>query len=159
MDDPVVWGGIWLAAAATLGIGEMLAAGTFWLAPFAIAAVPAAIVSFIGLPIAVGWIVFLVGSVLAFLGIRPLAKRLDIDVPPIPGIGANRLIGQEATVTEGIPAGAEQTGMIKAGGETWTALSATELGLPVGTAVQIVQVRGTKVMVTPAVEAGLDRYT
>lgn len=158
MDDPVVWGGIWLAAAATLGVGEMLTAGSFWLVPFAVAAIPAAIISFLGAPIAVGWLVFLLGSVAAFLAMRPLAKRLDIDVPNIPGIGANRLVGHDAVITEDIPWGAEVHGMVRAGGEIWNALSVGDMGIPAGTEVRIVEVRGTRVVVEPVPAPGLDRF-
>lgn len=159
MDDPVVWGGIWLAVAAGLGVSEMASAGSFWLAPFAVAALPAAIVSFIGAPVAVGWLVFLAGSVLSFLAMRPLAKRLDLDVPHIPGIGANRLVGHEAVTVEEIPFGTETHGMVKAGGETWNAVSADDMAIPVGTAVRIVEVRGTRVVVEPSPDSDLHRFT
>jgi len=159
MDDPVVWGGIWLAVAAVFGVSEMASAGTFWLAPFAVAALPASIVSFIGAPIAVGWLVFLFGSVLAFLAMRPLAKRLDLDVPAVPGIGANRLVGHEAVTVEGIPFGTETHGMVRAGGETWNAITADELAIPAGTAVRIIEVRGTRVVVEPAPDSDLHRFT
>ena len=35
MDSPAVWAFIWLAVAATFGVGEILVAGTFFLLPFA----------------------------------------------------------------------------------------------------------------------------
>jgi len=159
MDDPVVWGGIWLAVAAVLGVSEMASSGTFWLAPFAVAALPASIVSFVGAPVAVGWLVFLACSVVSFLAMRPLAKRLDLDVPHIPGIGANRLVGHEAVTVEEIPFGSETHGMIKAGGETWNAVSANDMAIPVGTAVRIVEVRGTRVVVEPAPDSDLHRFT
>jgi len=159
MDDPVVWGGIWLAVAAALGVGEMATAGSFWLAPFAVAALPAAIISFLGAPIAVGWLIFLVGSVGAFLAMRPLAKRLDVDVPPTPGIGANRLVGHQALTVEEIPFGSETHGMVRAGGETWNAVSANDMTIPVGTSVRIIEVRGTRVVVEPAPDSDLHRFT
>ncbi len=159
MDDPVVWGGIWLATAAALGVSEMASAGSFWLAPFAVAALPAAIISFLGAPIAVGWLIFLAGSVLAFLAMRPLAKRLDVDVPHIPGIGANRLVGHEAVIVEDIPFGAETHGMVRAGGETWNAMTDNDMAIPVGTTVRIVEVRGTRVVVEPAPSSDLHRFT
>ncbi len=158
MDEPAVWGGIWLAAAAVLGVGEMLTAGTFWLMPFAVAAVPAAIVSFVGAPVAVGWLVFLAVSVAAFLGLRPLAARLDIDVPTIPGIGSNRLIGHEAVVTVAIPAGSDGTGRVRIGGEIWNAMSRDDIALPEGTDVEVVEVRGTRVVVHPTPDSELGRY-
>ncbi len=158
MDDPVVWGGIWLAVAATLGISEMTSGNSFWLAPFAVAALPASIVSFIGAPVAVGWLLFLVGSVASFLAMRPLAKRLDLDVPHIPGIGANRLVGYEAVTLEEIPYGSDTHGMIKAGGETWNAVTDQDIAIPVGTPVLIIEVRGTRVVVEPAPDSELHRF-
>ncbi len=159
MDDPVVWGGIWLAVAAALGVSEMASGSSFWLAPFAVAALPASIVSFIGAPVAVGWLVFLIGSVGCFLAMRPLVKRLDLDVPHIPGIGANRLVGHEAVTIEEIPYGTDTQGVIKAGGETWNAVTDHDIAIPVGTAVRIIEVRGTRVVVEPAPDSELHRFT
>lgn len=159
MDDPVVWGGIWLAVAAVLGVSEMASGSSFWLAPFAVAAIPASIVSFMGLPIAVGWVVFLVGTILAFLAMRPLAQRLDIDVPHIPGIGANRLVGHEALTVEEIPYGTDAQGKVKAGGETWNAVTDFDIAIPTGTPVFITEVRGTRVVVVPAPDSELHRFT
>ena len=159
MDDPVVWGGIWLAVAAALGVSEMMSGSSFWLAPFAVAALPAAIVSFIGAPVAVGWLFFLVGSVACFLAMRPLANRLDLDVPHIPGIGANRLVGHEAVTIEEIPYGTDTQGAIKAGGETWNAVTDQDIAIPAGTAVRIIEVRGTRVVVEPAPDTALHRFT
>lgn len=158
MDDPVVWGGIWLAVAAVLGVSEMASGSSFWLAPFAVAALPASIVSFIGAPVPVGWLIFLVGSVIAFLAMRPLAKRLDVDVPHIPGIGANRLVGHEAVTIETIPYGADTHGMIRAGGETWNAVTDHDIEIPVGSPVRITSVRGTRVVVEPAPDSDLSRF-
>ena len=159
MEDPVVWGGIWLAVAAVLGVAEMSSGSTFWLAPFAVAALPASIVSFIGAPIAVGWLLFLVGSVACFLAMRPLAKRLDLDVPHTPGIGANRLVGSEAVTVEEIPYGTDTQGAIKAGGETWNAVTDHDIAIPAGAAVRIIEVRGTRVVVEPAPDSELHRFT
>lgn len=159
MDDPVVWGGIWLAVAAVLGVAEMASGSSFWLAPFAVAALPASIVSFLGAPIAVGWLLFLIGSIACFLAMRPLAKRLDLDVPHIPGIGANRLVGHEAVTVEEIPYGTDTQGSIKAGGETWNAVTDQDIAIPAGTAVRIIEVRGTRVVVEPAPDSELHRFT
>lgn len=158
MDDPLVWAGIWLAAAVTLGIGEMALAGSFFLIPFALGAAAAGLVSLFGAPLAISWAVFVVGSIGAFVGLKPYARRLDLDLPEKVGVGANRLIGHEGIVTNSIPAGPSGTGDIKAGGEEWKAESANEMGLPQGTEIRIVEVRGTRVIVEPAPAAGLDRF-
>lgn len=159
MDDPAVWGGIWLAVAAVLGVSEMASGSSFWLAPFAVAAIPASVVSFLGAPVPVGFLLFLIGSVACFLAMRPLANRLDVEVPHIPGIGANRLVGHEAVTVEEIPYGTDTQGMIKAGGETWNAVTDHDIAIPVGTSVRITEVRGTRVVVEPAADSELHRFT
>ena len=159
MDDPVVWGGIWLAVAAVLGVSEMASGSTFWLAPCAVAALPASIASFIGAPVALGWLLFLIGSIVCFLAMRPLAKQLDEDLPHVPGIGANRLVGHEAVTIEEIPYGPDTQGMVKAGGETWNAVTDHDIAIPADTAVRIVEVRGTRVVVEPAPDSELHRFT
>ena len=159
MDDPVVWGGIWLAVAAVLGISEMASGSSFWLAPFAIAALPASIVSFLGAPIELGWLLFFIGSIVTFLAMRPLAKRLDVDVPHIPGIGANRLVGHEAVTIETIPFGTDTHGMIRAGGEIWNAITDDNIEIPAGSPVRITSIRGTRVVVEPAPDSDLSRFT
>ena len=74
MDDWVLW----LIAAVAFGVGEALTLG-FVLGPFALGALVAAIVSGLGGGLLVAGIVFLVVSAAAFLGRRPIARRLIPD--------------------------------------------------------------------------------
>lgn len=144
-DDPNTWRWIWLVAMATFGIGEMAAAGSFFLAPFALGAGVAAVLAFLGVPVGVEWVVFIGVSTLSFLALRPLARRLDRhDVAA--GIGANRLVGQIAEVMATIEGG-QAPGMVLLGGEQWRAESDDGRRIDVGTRVAIAEVRGTRVVV------------
>ena len=145
-----------MAVAATFGIGEIVVAGTFFLAPFAVGALAAAIVSFLTAPVWVSWLVFLIVALLAFFALKPLARKLDMDLPNPAGIGANRLVGLDGTVKTAIPVGATGTGEVKIGGESWLAEGREGMGLPEGTHVRVIEVRGTRVIVEPASAAGLD---
>jgi membrane protein implicated in regulation of membrane protease activity len=149
MEEPGTWGFIWLVAAAVLGVGEIFMAGTFFLLPFAAGALVAAIASFAGAPLFVSWGLFIVTSVVAFLGLKPLARRLDIEHPNPIGTGANRLIGDVGVVALDIPAGPSGTGMVKIGGEEWRAEGRDGMGVQQGSQVRIVAVEGTRVIVEP----------
>ncbi len=149
MDDPVVWAGIYVAAAAAFGLGEISMAGTFFLLPFAIGALVAAVVSLLGAPLLVSFPIFLAASFGVFLGFRPLARRLDADLPDVAGIGANRLVGATGTVMEAIPATGGEAGMVRVEAEEWKAATHTGIGLPAGAMVRVIEVRGTRLVVEP----------
>lgn len=151
MDSPALWAGIWLAAAATFVVGEILIAGSFFMAPLGVGAFLAGLASLFGAPLWMSWGIFVVGSVAAFLALRPLAARLDIDTPDIPGIGANRLIGMSGVVVSDVHVGVGSHGSVKVEGETWRAEGRDGMGIPAGTSVRIVEVKGTRVVVEPSV--------
>ena len=149
MEDPTTWAVIWLLATAAFALGELAAPGSFFLAPFAIGALAASIAGFFGAPVLFTWFIFLVVSVIAFLGLRPLATRLDHDVPLRQGVGAHRLVGATATVLEARPLGAGTTGLIRTGGEEWRADSVNNTSFGTGEQVRVLEVRGTRLIVEP----------
>lgn len=148
MEEPGTWAFIWLVAAAVFGVGEIFMAGSFFLLPFAAGALVACIASFAGAPVLVSWSLFIITSILAFLGFKPLAKKLDVDHPNPIGTGANRLVGSLGVVASDIPAGSG-AGMVKIGGEEWRAEGRDGMGLQLGSQVRIVAVEGTRVIVEP----------
>ncbi len=150
MDDPVLWGGIWLAVAVLFAGGEIASPGSFFLAPFAVGATVAGIAGFLGVPVVLTFILFLVASVISFIAMRPLARKLDLDYPNPTGIGANRLIDHTGTVSVDIPAGGSGTGMVKLGGEEWRAQGRDGMGVTAGTNIRVVDVEGTRVVVEPS---------
>lgn len=147
MNDPEVWRWIWLVAIGVFGAGEALIAGSFFLLPFAAGAVVATVVAFAGAGVAAQWVAFVVVSLVGSLLLIPLRRRLD-RVEPQDGIGARRLIGQDAVVLLELPAGPGAVGEVRIGRETWRAESREQTPMPVGITVRVVDVRGTAVVVT-----------
>jgi membrane protein implicated in regulation of membrane protease activity len=138
---------IWLVAACLLGVGEMHQGG-FYLAPFALGAGLAAVVSLLGVGAALSAIVFLLASAIVFLTLRPVARR-HRRLPPSIRTGAAALIGRPAIVLERI-ANDEGVGCVKIDGEVWTARSyADDEVIDVGERVEVVEIRGATALVMP----------
>src|ERR1700684_671749 len=137
---------IWLIAACVLGIGEMHQGG-FYLAPFALGAVLAAVLGLAGVGALLSAVVFLGGSALVFTPRRPIAQR-PRRVPPAIRTGAAALIGRPALVLERI-ANDEGVGCVKIdGGEVWTARSYDEHEeIAAGERVEVVEIRGATALV------------
>lgn len=159
MDNPAVWAGIFLAVSAGFGIGEIAMPGTFFLLPFAIGALVAAILSLLSAPLVFTLPVFLMVSFVVFLGFRPLARRLDASTPDVAGIGANRLLGVAGSVIEEIPATPGDAGMVRVGAEEWKAEATAGVALPVGLEIRVIEVRGTRLVVEPVEVTGLSELT
>lgn len=96
--------------------------------------------------------VFLAVSAILLLLLRPITQKYLN--PKITKTNADRLIGQQALVCEAID-NLRQTGAVKIGGIEWSARSADESEIPVGTKIRILRIEGVKVYVeavqTPAV--------
>ena len=147
MDDPELWRWIWLAATGIFFAGEAILAGSFFLLPFAAGAIVATIVAFSGGGVAAQWLSFISVSAFGEFLLIPLRRRLD-RAKQQNGVGARRLIDHEAVVTAAIGAGPGQIGEVLLGRETWRAESVDHSELSRGTAVRVVDVRGTAVIVT-----------
>ena len=136
---------IWLVAACALGVGEMHSGG-FYLAPFAIGALLAAVVGLVGVGVALSAIVFGVASGMVFAALRPIAHRHRRLPPPI-RTGAAALVGRRAVVLERI-ANHEGVGCVKIDGEVWTARSYDEDEvINAGERVEVVEIRGATALV------------
>jgi membrane protein implicated in regulation of membrane protease activity len=136
---------VWVVVACVLGAGE-LHAGGFFLAPFAIGALVAALVSLVGVGLPLALIVFLLASLLVLATLRPVARR-HRQLPPRIRTGAAALVGRDAVVLERI-ANQEGVGCVRIGGEVWTARSYTEDEvIPAGERVQVVEIRGATALV------------
>jgi len=147
MEEPETWRWIWLAAATVFALGEMASAGTFFLAPFALGAGVAAILAFADVGLAPEWLAFVGVSAATFATLRPIARRLDSGEPS-DGIGSKRLIGQPATVLEEIPAGSHELGLVRVQREEWRAQTIDGSPVPAGAVVQVVEQRGTRLIVS-----------
>jgi|SRR3712207_3422313 len=135
--DPWVW---WIVIACVLAVGEAMTT-SFFLAPFAIGAVLAAVADAVGLGLAGSLAFFIVGSVLALTLLRPIARR-HLYTPPQLRTGTAALVGRPAQVLERI-ANDEGSGCAKIDGEVWTARAYhEERVIEPGEHVEVMEIRG-----------------
>jgi membrane protein implicated in regulation of membrane protease activity len=136
----------WVILAAILGVGEILTMG-FFLAPFSIGALAAAVVAAIGGGFAVDIAAFVVVSVAVLTLVRPIA-RSHRRTPPSIRTGTAALVGKTGTLVEPI-AGPGELGCVKIDGEVWTARALDEdQTIAAGTRVQVVEIKGAMALVT-----------
>ena len=134
---------IWLIVAFAFGVGEIATLG-FFLAPFAGGALVAALVSVIGAPTALSWVVFLVVSISLLATLRPIALRHRRQAPSL-RTGTAALVGRRATVLERV---SEDQGSVRLDGEIWTARPYDEEQVfEAGTRVQVLEIRGATALV------------
>jgi membrane protein implicated in regulation of membrane protease activity len=147
MESPEEWRWIWVAGALLFLFAEMATPGSFFLLPFAVGAAFAALMAFVDIDAAIQIAAFLVISVATVFALRPLARRLDQSGTDV-GIGAKRLLGQNATVLEEIPGGHE-LGLVRVDREQWRAESLDGSPIASGATVKVAEVLGTRVLVAP----------
>ena len=135
---------LWLIAAVILGGGEVLTTG-FFLAPFALGALVAALASALGAGLVVSGLVFLAVSGAALVGLRPIARR-HLRTPGQLRTGTAALVGRTATVLEEVSASA---GAVKLEGEVWTARPYDEDAvIPTGARVHVLEIKGATALVS-----------
>ena len=147
MNSPEGWRWVWLIAAVFFTVGEMSTPGSFFLFPFAVGALAAAALAFGDVGVTGEWIAFVAVSAAALVGMRPLARRLDLEGDGH-GIGSRRLIGQNATVLNEIP-GHGELGLVRVHREEWRAESFDGSPIPTGAVVRVAEIEGTRVIVLP----------
>jgi membrane protein implicated in regulation of membrane protease activity len=141
--DPWV---LWLIAAVILAIGEIASMGLF-LAPFAVGAAVAAVLSATGAGATIEWAAFLVVSVVLLAALRPIAREHQRTRGKLK-TGTAALVGQSAMVVERI-ANAENVGCVRLDGEIWTARAYDEDEIiEPGTRVQVLEIRGATALVS-----------
>ena len=134
---------IWMIAAAVLAGGEVLTL-TLFLGPLALAAVLAALVALGGGSVELQVAAFVAGSVASLAVVRPIARR-HLRTPPHIRTGAAALIGQNATVLERVDG---QHGLVKIGGEVWTARAYDEDHvIEPGARVEVLRIDGATALV------------
>jgi membrane protein implicated in regulation of membrane protease activity len=136
---------VWLVVAAVLGVAELLTT-TLAFGLLAIAAVAAAVVGAFHLSFALQLAAFAVtaGAGLGF--VRPIAIK-HIKQPPALRTGVAALVGRSAIVLEEVT---EHGGRVRIDGEEWSSRPYDEtLIIPVGTKVDVMQIKGATVLVYP----------
>jgi len=139
--DNELWRWLWTIFAIVLGIGEMFTAG-FFLLPFAIGGAAAAILAWVGANVLAQWLVFFGISTISLVYLRRFIGRQDEGEQP--RVGANRWIGSEGVVLQGIDP-QSGAGMVRILNEEWRA---TALGkIPAGAKIVVTQVDGARLIV------------
>ena len=137
---------VWLIAAAVLGVAELVTM-TFAFGLIAVAAVVAAVVGafHLGLTFQLASFVGAAGSGLVF--VRPIAIR-HLKQPPELRTGVAALVGRSAIVLEEVN---EHSGRVRIDGEEWTSRPYLDetLVIPVGTRVDVMQIKGATALVYP----------
>ena len=151
VSSPDTWRWIFLVAAVVFTVGEIAVAGTFFLLPFGVGALAAALAAFAGLSVALDWLVFVLVSAGASAVLWPLGRRLDRNNPQH-AIGANRWVGRQAYVLRDIPSGPGATGLIRLDREEWRAESLMGVPIRAGSTVLVSRVDGTRLVVLPLEE-------
>jgi membrane protein implicated in regulation of membrane protease activity len=137
---------IWLIAAVALAVGEILNL-SFFLFPFAIGALGAAVVSLAGAGTPAALAAFAVLTAVSFAVVRPIAKR-HVRMPAQLRTGTAALVGKTAVVLEPIDNDAGQ-GTVRLDGETWTARSYDEdQTFAAGTRVHVMEIKGATALVS-----------
>ncbi len=145
--DNEIWRWLWTIFAIVLGIGEIFTAG-FFLLPFAIGGAAAAILAWLGAALVAQWLVFFGVSFFALAYLRRYITRQDEAEQP--RVGANRWVGSEGVVLQGIDP-KSGAGMVRILNEEWRA---TALGsIPAGTKIVVTQVNGARLIVEPLEES------
>ena len=136
---------VWLILAGIFVIGEVLTSGflIFW---FSLGSLIAMVVSFFIPDVIVQTTVFLISSVILILATKPLVKKFaNIDTVKT---NAQSIIGKKGLVTKDINS-IKATGQVKIDGELWSAIGKNDMDIPKGTEVEVNEIKGVKVVVTP----------
>ena len=136
---------VWLIVAAVLGVAELLTT-TLAFGLLAIAAVAAAVVGAFHLSFALQLVAFAVAAGAGLGFVRPIAIK-HIKQPPALRTGVAALVGRSAIVLEEVT---EHSGRVRIDGEEWSSRPYDEsLVIPVGTKVDVMQIKGATVLVYP----------
>ena len=134
---------LWLVLLVIFGIVEAATVGltSIWFAAGALVAMVAALLH---APLWAQIVLFLAVSFVALLLMRPLAKKYL--TPSFQPTNADRIIGQEAVVTETID-NLKGRGLVSVDGTVWTARAEDEEPIAAGTVVKVLLIVGFKVFV------------
>lgn len=137
---------VWLGLLALFLIAEFATVQltTVW---FAVGALVSLLLAAFGVDnVAVQIIVFALVSLIMLILTRPLVKKwMRRRTQPT---NADMVIGEQAVVTEAID-NAQAKGLVKVKGAVWSARSADDSRIPVGTAVTVKAIEGVKLIVEP----------
>ena len=135
----------WLIASGIFFIAEIITVGflIFWLG---IGALITMIVSFFTSNLIIQTTVFVISSTILIFATRPLINKFGNTKTT--STNAFSLVGKKGIVTQNIDS-IRGTGQIKVQGELWSAISKDSDIIPKNTEVEILSIKGVKLIVTP----------
>ena len=133
---------VWLIIAGLFFVAEIITVGflVFW---FGVGALIAMIASLFTSNIIIQTAVFILSSSILLLATKPFVKKF-VDVKPTK-TNAFSIIGKKALVIKEI--NSHSVGQIKINGEVWSAESENDEIIPKDSEVEILQIKGVKVIV------------
>jgi membrane protein implicated in regulation of membrane protease activity len=136
---------VWLIVAAVLGVAELVTF-TFALGLIAVGACVAAAVAALSLGLPFQLLAFIIASGAGLGLVLPIARR-HVKQPPLLRSGSAALVGRPARVLEEVTG---DRGRVRIGGEEWSARAYDEtLVIPVGHAVDVMEIEGATALVYP----------
>jgi membrane protein implicated in regulation of membrane protease activity len=151
--DASDWLWVWIGAAVAFGFLELITPFLFFMVSFAAGAGLAAIAAALDASVALQWGVFLAGSTAALLVLVPVGRRLAAAESDEAHEGATRQIGRVAVVLEEIPGGSRDTGLVRLERQQWRAETDADGPISPGAQVDVISVRGTRLVVAPVAPA------
>ncbi|MFD1211524.1 NfeD family protein [Arthrobacter sp. GCM10027362] len=137
---------LWLALFLLLAIVEMMTLDLFFIMLSA-GALAALFAGLLGGPFWAQVVVFCVVALLMVLFVRPVALRHLNKGPAELRTNVERLIGETAMTLEAVT---DHSGLVKIGGDTWTARSRDGSLIPAGQRVEVAGIDGATAVVAPA---------
>ena len=137
---------IWLILAGIFLIIECMTAGflIFWLS---IGSLITMLVSFYIGNLLIQTSIFVISSIILIFATKPFVKKFTENKDSIK-TNVYSIIGKTGIVTTEINS-IESTGQIKVNGELWSAIGKDDINIPKGTEIEILEIKGVKVIVTP----------
>ncbi|MGM0930767.1 MAG: NfeD family protein [Actinomycetota bacterium] len=135
----------WLVVFLILAIIEMMTLDLFFIM-MSSGALVALFAALLGLPFWLQVVIFCVVALLMVLFVRPVALRHLRSGPRDLATNVDRLIGESAMTLESVT---DHSGVVKIGGDTWTARSSDGSAIPPGQRVSVARIEGATAVVTP----------
>jgi membrane protein implicated in regulation of membrane protease activity len=143
------WLWVWIGAAVLFTVIELLTPVMFFSISFAVGAGLAAVIAGLGASFGVQLVAFILGSGVALAVAVPVGRRISQADPDDDPEGAHRWVGRVAVVLEPIPKGMHSTGLVRLERAKWRAETDGDTAIPEGTEVEVIAVRGTRLVVAP----------
>jgi membrane protein implicated in regulation of membrane protease activity len=139
---------VWLVLFLVLAAVEMMTLDLFFIM-LSVGALAALVSSFLGAAFFLQIVIFCVVALLMIVLVRPVAMRHLRNGPREQRTNIDRLIGEAALTLEPVT---DHSGMVKIGGDTWSARTADGAAIPAGRRVSVARIDGATAVVTSGPE-------